>query len=80
MFQVLLPLVDMGEVRSIVQCDPFDLLDMVEERLHRHVLSFILCAVDQEGRGLDIAQLGDTSPVAKRAGDIQLAWSVPKQS
>lgn len=70
MLEVLLPLIDMGEVCGIVQCNPFDLLNVVKEWLHRHVLGFILHAVDQEGGGLNITQLRDASPVTKRARNI----------
>lgn len=67
MLHVALPLINMGEVGSIVQCDPLDLPNVIKEGLHRHVLSLILCPVDQKGGNLDSGQLGNASPVAKRA-------------
>lgn len=49
MLHVALPLVNMGEMSSIVQRDPFDLRNAVKEWLHGYVLSLILYPVDQEG-------------------------------
>lgn len=70
MLHVALPLINMGEVRGIVQRDPLDLPNVVKKGLHRHVLSLILCTVDQKGGNLDSGQLGYGSPVAKRAGCV----------
>lgn len=53
MLHVALPLVNMGEMSSIVQRDPFDLRNSVKEWLHGHVLSLVLYPVDQEGGGGD---------------------------
>jgi hypothetical protein len=36
----------MREVRSLVQSNPLHLLDVVEERLHRHILRLIIRAID----------------------------------
>lgn len=67
---VALPLIDVGEVRGIVQRDPLDLFNMVKERLHRHVLSLVLYSVDQKGGDLDSVQFSYASPVSKRAGCV----------
>lgn len=59
MFHVLLPLLNMGEMCSIVQCDPLNLLDMIKERLHGDILSLIFCSVEQQCRNPDVFQYWD---------------------
>lgn len=76
---VLLPLVHMGKVSSVLQCNPLHLLNMIKKRLHSYILSFVFCSIDQEGRSSDASQqLGDTGPVAKRARDVKLTGAVPE--
>ena len=45
----------MGKMSGIVYSNPLNPLDVVEERLHRHVLSFVLDSVDEESRNFDVA-------------------------
>lgn len=52
MLDVTLSLIYMREMCGVVQRDPLHLLNEVEEWLHCHVLSFILCTVEQERRNL----------------------------
>lgn len=70
MLHILFSLVDVREMSSIVQFDPFDFLDLVKEWLHGHILRLIRCAIDQEGRDIDLVEQRHTGPVSERARDV----------
>lgn len=48
---MLLSLVDMREMSSAVYSNPFYFFDMVEEGLHRNILSLIIGSIDQKSWG-----------------------------
>jgi len=56
MFHISLALINMGEVCSVLKRNPLDLLDMIKEQLHCDLLCFVLRAVQQECRNLDLAE------------------------
>lgn len=49
-FHVPISLLDKGRMTRILECDPFRLLNLVEERLHHEVLRDVLPSVDNKRR------------------------------
>lgn len=77
MFHGFLTLIDVGKMCSVIKCDPLDLLNVIEEWLHRHVLCFIFCTIDQKSRSLNLAQQWDARPVAQRASNLKFVGAIP---
>ena len=69
---VPISLLDKGRMAGILECDPFHLLDLVEERLHHEVLRDVLLSVDNKRRYSDEVKTINNGPILQDSAMLML--------
>lgn len=65
MLHVLLPLINVGKMGCVVQSHPFNMLNVVEERLHCDILGLVLRSVDEKRGGFYARQIRNRGPITE---------------
>ena len=65
------------EVARLRKCVPSDLGEKAEKRLHDEILSFVVPAVQQQRRHVDLRDVVDNRPCLQRSRHEELRWPEP---